>query len=152
VAFDFVTFTPQNLAQAALTGVEGKLQWQRGRWRFDQSASWLQAEDRSVGAATRRELPRRPPWQARSGLIWQTSSVDWSASVLFSGRRYDDLANTVVLGSHALLDLMATWQASSAMDVQVKVANVFDRRYATVNWYPALGREVFVNVRYRASR
>ena len=152
VAFDFVTFTPQNLAEAQLAGVEGKLQWRRGAFRFDQSASWLQAEDRSPGASSQRELPRRPEWQARSALTWVTPSVDWSASVLFTGRRYDDLANTVELGSHALLDLMATWRASTSMDIQLKVANAFDREYTTANWYTALGREVFVNVRYRASR
>ena len=87
-----------------------------------------------------------------SALTWVTPSVDWSASVLFTGRRYDDLANTVELGSHALLDLMATWRASTSMDIQLKVANAFDREYTTANWYTALGREVFVNVRYRASR
>jgi vitamin B12 transporter len=152
VVFDFVTFTPQNLAEAALSGVEGRLQWRAGSWQFDHSASWLQAEDRSPSATVRRELPRRPEWQARSGLTWQGAVVDVSASVLFTGRRYDDLANQVELGSHALLDLMATWRATASMDVQVKVANAFDRQYATVNWYPALGREVFVNVRYRASR
>jgi vitamin B12 transporter len=152
VAFDFVTFTPQNLAAAALTGVEGRVRWRRGAWQFDQSASWLEARDRSAGTSIQRELPRRPSWQARSALSWQTGSVDWSASVLFTGRRYDDLANTVALGSYALLDLAASWRASAAWDVQFKVANAFDRQYASVNWYSSLGREVLVNVRYRASR
>ncbi|MGA0020214.1 MAG: TonB-dependent receptor domain-containing protein, partial [Steroidobacteraceae bacterium] len=102
--------------------------------------------------AVRRQLPRRPELQARSGLTWQGAVVDVSASVLFTGRRYDDLANTVELGSHALVDLAATWRASNSMDVQLKVANAFDRQYATANWYSALGREVFFNIRYRASR
>ena len=152
VAFDFVTFTPQNLAEATLTGLEGRLQWRQGDWRWDQSIGWLRAEDRSGDSSARRELPRRPQWQARSGLTWETSAVDWSASVLFTGRRYDDLANTVELGSHALVDLAVTWRASNSMDVQLKVANAFDRQYATANWYSALGREVFFNIRYRASR
>ena len=152
IAFDVATFLPQNVSQALLTGVEGALEWQGGPWRFSQTVGWLSAEDRSPGFDRGRALPRRPAWSGRSAIAWSGSSFDAGASVQFASRRYDDLANTRELGGYATVDLTGAWRLSSATEVQVRLANAFDRRYETATLYPALGREFFVTLRYRAPR
>jgi len=152
IAFDVATFLPQNVSQALLTGVEGALEWQGGPWRFSQTVGWLSAEDRSSGFDRGRALPRRPAWSGRSAIAWSGSSFDAGASVQFASRRYDDLANTRELGGYATVDLTGAWRLSSATEVQVRLANAFDRRYETATLYPALGREFFVTLRYRAPR
>lgn len=151
IAFDLATYLPQNVAEAQLMGVEGALEWQGGPWRVSQTLSWLSAEDR--GAANRgRELPRRPAWSGRSSIEWRGASLDLGASVQFAGRRYDDLANRRELGGYATVDLTGAWRLSGATEVQVRLANAFDRRYETATLFPALGREFFVTLRYRAPR
>ncbi|MEY3338009.1 MAG: hypothetical protein RL245_1001 [Pseudomonadota bacterium] len=152
IAFDVATFLPQNVSQALLTGVEGALEWQGGPWRFSQTIGWLSAEDRSPGFDRGRALPRRPAWSGRSSIAWSGASLDLGASVQFASRRYDDLANTRELGGYATVDLTGAWRLSSVTEVQVRLANAFDRRYETATLYPALGREFFVTLRYRAPR
>ena len=152
IAFDLVSFLPQNIARAQLLGVEGGAVWQRGAWRIEQTLSWLQAEDRGDGATRGRALPRRPEWSGRTTVGWREGRAGFAAGVQFAGRRYDDLANTRRLGGYALLDLTAEWQVSTQVLVQGRVANALDRRYETATLYPALGREVFLTVRYGASR
>jgi vitamin B12 transporter len=72
--------------------------------------------------------------------------------VQFASRRYDDLANSRELGGYATVDLTGAWRVSNATEVQLRLANAFDRRYETATLYPALGREFFVTLRYRAPR
>ena len=152
VAFDVATFLPQNIARAQLTGVEGGATWQRGAWRLEQTLSWLEAEDQGAGATRGRALPRRPEWSGRSTLGWRGGRADLAASVQFAGRRYDDLGNTRELGGYAVVDLTAEWQLNPSVTLQGRLANAFDRRYETATLYPALGREVFLTVRYGARR
>jgi vitamin B12 transporter len=152
IAFDVATFLPQNVAEARLFGLEGSAQWQRGAWRWSQSLAWLSAEDRSPGVVVSRELPRRPQWSGRSSIEWSEGRWQLGAAVQFTGRRYDDLANTRELGGFAVVDLTAGWQVSAAFELQWRLANAFDRRYETATLYPALGREFFVTLRHRAPR
>jgi vitamin B12 transporter len=152
IAFDVATFLPQNVSKASLGGVEGAIEWQRGPWRISQTFGWLSAEDRSQGFTRGRELPRRPAWSGRSSLEWSGAAFDLGASVQFASRRYDDLAKLRELGGYATVDLTGAWRVSSVTEVQVRFANAFDRRYETATLYPALGREFFVTLRYRAPR
>lgn len=152
IAFDVATFLPQNIARAELRGVEGGASWSRGAWRLEQTLSWLQAEDRGDGATRGRALPRRPEWSGRTTLGLRAGRADLTTSVQFVGRRYDDLANTRELGGYATLDLTAEWQLNRSVTLQGRLANAFDRRYETATLYPALGREVFLTVRYGARR
>jgi vitamin B12 transporter len=152
IAFDVATYLPQNVSKASLGGIEGAIEWQGGPWRISQTLGWLSAEDRSQGFNRGRELPRRPAWSGRSSIEWSGPRVDLGASVQFASRRYDDLANSRELGGYATVDLTGAWRVSNATEVQLRLANAFDRRYETATLYPALGREFFVTLRYRAPR
>jgi vitamin B12 transporter len=152
IAFDVETYLPKNVSKASLGGIEGAIEWQGGPWRMSQTLGWLSAEDRSQGFNRGRELPRRPAWSGRSSIEWSGPRVDLGASVQFASRRYDDLANSRELGGYATVDLTGAWRVSSDTEVQLRLANAFDRRYETATLYPALGREFFVTLRYRAPR
>ena len=150
IAFDSATFLPQNISRARLAGVEGSLRLQYAGWRVEQTLTWLDAEDRSAGATRGRELPRRPALSGRSKLGWSDERWDLGVSAQFAGRRYDDLANRQALGSYAVVDLTGGWRLSASTELQLRLANLFDRQYETAYLYPSLGREAFVTVRYRA--
>jgi vitamin B12 transporter len=150
IAFDSATFLPQNVARARLAGVEGSLRVQRAGWRLEQSLTWLEAEDRSAGSTRGRELPRRPSLSGRTTLGWARERLDLGVSAQFAGRRYDDLANRQALGSHVVVDFTGGWRVSASTEIQLRLANLFDREYETAYLYPNLGREAIVTVRYRA--
>ncbi len=150
IAFDSATFLPQNVARARLAGVEGSLRLQRAGWRFEQSLTWLDAQDRSPGAPSGRELPRRPALSGRSTLGWSAQAWEVGVSAQFAGRRYDDLANRQELGSYVVVDFTGAYRLSRSMELQLRLANAFDRRYETAYLYPSLGREALVTFRYRA--
>ena len=150
IAFDSATFLPQNIARAQLRGIDGSVVWRGAGWRFEQSFTLLDAEDRSRGVPAGRELPRRPRASGRSTFGWTQGAWDLATSAQFAGRRYDDLANSRRLGSYAVVDLTAGWRMSSAVELQLRLANALDRQYQTAYLYPALGRELFLTVRYRA--
>jgi vitamin B12 transporter len=150
IAFDSATFLPQNIARARLAGVEGSLRLQRAGWRLEQSLTWLDTEDRSAGATRGRELPRRPGVSGRTTVGWADDRLDLAVSTQFAGRRYDDLANRQALGGYAVVDLTGGWRLSASTELQLRIANLFDRQYETAYLYPSLGREALVTVRYRA--
>lgn len=151
VAFDVATFRPNNIAKALQGGLEGQISWQQGSWQIEQTATWLNAEDRSPGGQGR-SLPRRPEWTGRTSVYWQSEALRLGTSVNSAGRRYDDLANTRKLGGYSTVDVTADWQATASMALQLRLANAFDRDYELATWYPALGREIFLSVRYSAPR
>ena len=150
IAFDSRTFLPANLTRAELRGIDGSLAWRGGPWTLEQSLTLLDARDRGTRATRGNELARRPRIAGRSTVGWSGGAVELAASVQFAGRRYDDLANSRRLGSYAVVDLTGSWRASPAFELQLRVANLADRRYETAWLYPALGRELMFSVRYRA--
>ncbi|MSR00479.1 MAG: TonB-dependent receptor [Gammaproteobacteria bacterium] len=152
VAFDLDTYLPQNIQSAHIVGLEGSLQWHSGPWHLHQSLSILQAEDRSKGASSGRELPRRPKFSASSSLGWLSGDWDLGASFQYVSRRYDDLANARRLGGYGLLDLTVDRRMHSVINLQLRLSNALDHQYQNATLYPALGREVFLTVRYRAPR
>lgn len=150
IAFDSATSRPQNIQRARLAGVEGWYGLQRGPWRLEQTLTWLDAEDRSVGPSRGRELPRRPGLSGRTMLGWRGGDWTLGTIVQFAGGRFDDVANRQPLGGYTVVDLTAAWQATRSTALQLRLANVLDRQYETAWLFPSLGREVFLTVRYRA--
>lgn len=150
IAFDSATFLPQNIQRARLAGVEGALQLRREAWRLEQTLTWLDTEDRSPGVQRGRELPRRPSLSGRTTLGWSGAALDLAATLQYAGRRYDDLANRQPLGGYAVLDLTGAWQVTPGTALQLRLANLLDREYETSWLFPALGREVFLTIRYTA--
>ena len=68
------------------------------------------------------------------------------------GSRYDDVANSRRLGGYGTLDLRAEYAFTSALSLQARVANVFDRDYETVAFYNQPGREWYPDAALRAGR
>ena len=60
---------------------------------------------------------------------------------------FDDAANTVRLGGHALLDLRASWTVSEHWELYGRIENAWDERYQTAAGYATQGRAAYVGVR-----
>ena len=66
----------------------------------------------------------------------------------FSGKRFDDTANTSELGGYALLNLVANYTFSRDWSAYARWNNVLDKDYRLTNGYATPGSNVFVGVRY----
>ena len=67
----------------------------------------------------------------------------------WSGKAFDDEANSFVLDDYALVDLRASFKASERFEIYARVENLFDRYYETARNYNTLGRSIYAGIRGR---
>jgi vitamin B12 transporter len=141
----------RNVSRAFAKGVEAVAAARIGtRLILEGNYSWTEAEDRSPGANFGRWLPRRPRHAANASIGYALPfGLTAGAAVRWSGGSFDNAANTVRLGSYALVDLRAELALSPAIRLFGRVENVLDERYETAFRYNSLGRGVSAGLRGR---
>ena len=136
---EFFRFSPVNVANARLTGIEASLGWQDHGWQVNLDADWLRAEDTDSGDP----LPNRPNRSARLSIDYAPGT--WSAGATLLAAAYpDDLPQR----GWSVLDLRSGYRLDKDFELKLKVNNVFDRDYQTVNGYPMPGREAWIAIEY----
>lgn len=156
-------YTPYNLAQARIRGVELSGEWRHDAWVVSGQVTALDPRDHSapavaVAGTAGNLLPRRAQSSAfldvRRTLFGR---VDISARGRWQGRRFDDLANTVPLGGYFLLGLLADVHLGHGWSVQGRISNALGRTYYTAaaadfaptpEYYNQPGRELDLTLRY----
>jgi vitamin B12 transporter len=157
-------YTPVNLDEARIRGVELEGAWRQGDWMLSGQATGLDPVDRSPATPGNPStygnlLPRR----AQSSAFVEVRRTLWSRASLaargrWQGRRFDDLANTVPLGGYFLLDFLADASFGDGWSVEGRIANALGRTYYTaanenppnpITYYNQPGRELSLTVRYR---
>lgn len=96
-----------------------------------------------------RLLPRRAKSQSTLGADYGVGMWRFGGSLLSTGARYDDAANTRELASYATLDLYADYALNKDWSVQAKVNNVANRQYETAYGYNQAGRTVYLTLRWQ---
>ena len=152
IAYDASLGLPNNLDEARLRGAELRADATLWDWTLAGSASWLDAENRAVGANRGNDLPRRARETARLDLDRAFGAFRLGLTGVAEGKRWDDVANTRRLGGFATLDLRGEYRIADAWTLQAGVANVFDRRYETASYYNQPGRTWTVALRFDPAR
>ena len=150
IAFDMTTFSPQNINEARIRGLEVEIGYQAGNWSSRTSITALEAEDRATGT----ELPRRSPFSARADVDRTLGAWSLGGSLLGQARSFNDAANAARLSGFVTLDLRAAYAIDPQWTVEASVRNLFDRDYATTRDFSGAdfnqpGRGAFVTVRYQ---
>lgn len=85
-----------------------------------------------------------------ASLSADTTVAGWTlgGEVQASGQRYDDAANTKVLGGYTLLNLTASKQLSRDFSLVARLNNLADKKYELARTYATEGRSVYVGVRW----
>jgi vitamin B12 transporter len=141
-------FTAENIDKSVIKGVEAQIQRRLDAWTVGVTATWLDPRNRSGDANEGNLLPRRAQAIGRWELARTWARITATARLNIEGKRYDDAANTIRLGGYSTVDLLATWQITSALALQAKLANITDRRYETAYYYPQDGRNYLLTVRF----
>jgi vitamin B12 transporter len=119
---------------------------------FDLSGnySWIDARDRSPGTTFDKQLRRQPRNTANATLGYMFDcGLSLATAVRWSGRAYENAANTQVLDDYTLVDLRASVKIAPQFEVYGRIENLFDRYYETARNYNSLGRSIYVGFRGR---
>lgn len=98
--------------------------------------------------ATGLYLTRRARQFGTLGASRRIAGWQWGADVQWSARRFDDAANTKVLGGYALWNLSASKMLARDWKLLARLDNAFDKHYETAATYATEGRRFFVSLQW----
>ncbi len=146
------TYTPENIAAARIRGVELQGEWRNADWRIAGQVTGMDPRNLGTGPEHDRLLPRRSKSAAslelRRNLGAGRSHGSLAVTGNWSGRRFEDLANTLPMGGYLTLDLLGEWTVGRCT-LGAIAANVTGRRYETAAYLAQPGRHFDVTLRYR---
>ncbi len=133
-----------NVNEALLTGVTLGASTRMGPFTLRGSLDFQNPRDET----TDKLLARRARRHGLVALDYRAGPLLAGVETQFSGKRFDDTANTAELGGYALLNLHANYTFNRDWSAYARWNNVLDRDYRLANGYATPGSNVFVGVRY----
>jgi vitamin B12 transporter len=100
--------------------------------------------DRDTG----RQLARRAKRYATVGADTQLAGWNVGAEVQATGMRYDNAANTNVLGGYALVNLYTSTKIARDFTLTARIDNLADKHYETARTYDNAGRTLWVGLKW----
>jgi len=150
ITYDAATFRIVQVEQARIRGAELTGSTTLAGVDLNAQVSWTDPRNRTPGSdLSGRLLARRAQATARVDLDRRFDAWSVGATVLGTGKRFDDALNRERLPGYGTLDLRLSYAVSRDWTVLARATNVFDRRYETVAWYNQPGREYQLSVRYQ---
>lgn len=148
IVFSTASSRAENIARARSEGLElaAATVW-RGV-RLDANASL----SRPVDADTGERLLRRAPYTLNAGAYRDFGAWTLGAEVGRVGARYDSDINTFArtrLAPYTLARATAAWRLTSAVKLKLRIENLTDANYETVDGYNTQRRAAFAGVEIR---
>lgn len=141
-------YFPRNISQARIRGLEGQLGATLAGWQVQGYLTLQQPENGGAGPDHGKWLARRPERTMRVDLDRRFGAFALGATFNVAGMRYDDPANRHRLGGYATTDLRASYAFAPGWQVGARLANLFDRAYATAYYINQPGRCWYLTLRY----
>ncbi|WP_193073892.1 TonB-dependent receptor domain-containing protein [Pseudomonas sp. FME51] len=118
--------TMDNIDRARVNGFEATLKQQLFGWHGDLGVSIIDPRNRETGNV----LPNRAKRTLNMNLDRRFGDIGIGASFTAVSSSYGNGTNTSELAGYGVLDLRASWQASSEVAFDVKLANILDKDYS----------------------
>lgn len=118
--------TMDNIDRARVNGFEATLKQELFGWHGDLGISIIDPRNRETGNI----LPNRAKRTLNMNLDRRFGDIGVGASFTAVSSSYGNGANTSELAGYGVLDLRASWQASSEVAFDVKLANILDKDYS----------------------
>ncbi|WP_404979252.1 TonB-dependent receptor domain-containing protein [Comamonas sp. BIGb0152] len=93
-------------------------------------------------------LARRAKRYATLGAETRAAGWTWAADLQTSAKRFDNAANTNLLGGYTLFNLSAQTELAKDVNLIARINNLADKRYQTARTYASEGRSVYVGVKW----
>jgi vitamin B12 transporter len=140
---------PINIPRTRIDGVTASYEAKIANISLNASIDHVNPRNDTDGSANfNKLLPRRVKNSAKLGLDFDLSAWRVGGSLVASGERFDDAANTTRLAGFATLDLRADWRIAKEWSVALRINNVTNKTYETVFGYNQPGREGYLTLRY----
>lgn len=141
IAFDFVTFLPQNIADASSRGVESQLRWRSrdGALQAGVSYTWNETEDGRLGTP----LARRPKGRATADVSWRKEAWRLGAHAVAVRDRID--SDGTVLEDYDRFDVSAAY-SFGRVEPSLRLLNVTDDDTSEIGGYGTQGRTAILAV------
>ncbi|MDB5823048.1 MAG: tonB-dependent Receptor Plug domain protein [Herminiimonas sp.] len=133
-----------NVDEALLTGLTLAGSQRFGNWTTRAALDFQNPRDDTTGKL----LARRSQQHATLAADYAVGSLKAGAEWVLSGRRFENAANTTVLGGYGMLNLVASYAVARDWTVVGRWNNVTDKNYELARDYATPGSNVFVGVRY----
>jgi vitamin B12 transporter len=146
IEYNPVTFGAANIDRARIRGLETQLAARRQQWRAQLQLTLLDPRDSGVNYGEL--LPQRAQYTARLDLDRDIGGLSVGATLLESGPRFQDPANTQRLGGYGTLDVRASWHFQSRWELQALLKNALNKDYETALYYNRPGRSAYLTLRY----
>ena len=98
--------------------------------------------------ATGKSLARRAKQHATLSADTRVASWQLGAEAQFSGKRFDDAANTRVLSGYSLVNLSASTPISRDWTLLARIDNLADKKYEVARTYGTAGRSFYAGVKW----
>ena len=140
---------PTNIPRTRIEGLSASVDAALGAFTLAASLDSIEPLNVSEGTANfGKVLPRRVQESLRFAVDWRAGAFSVGGTASAFGERFDNAANTTLLGGYGTLDLRADWRFAREWALGVKLNNAGDKRYETVFGYNQPGREVYLTLRY----
>lgn len=148
IAFDSVTFAIGNIDDARIRGLELEASTQLANWDIQANATLLDAVNDGNTANSGNLLPRRAKETLRLDFDRSFGEFKFGGSYIATGKRFDNLANSLNMGGYGTLDLRTEYRLNDQWNVQARIGNVFDKDYETAKFYNQAERNFFLTLNY----
>ena len=146
IAFDIVTFQPQNIRRARIRGWELGIdtKWAGVDWRTRMTAQ------QPVDADTNKQLRSRAKLLGSVGASTTLGAWKFGGDVTASGARFDSAneAPTSRMAGYALIGAFAHYRIDRQWTLELNGNNLGDRKYTLARGYNTLGRQLLLNIRF----
>ncbi|MEI6737336.1 MAG: TonB-dependent receptor [Pseudomonadota bacterium] len=146
IAFDFVTFTPQNIQRARICGIEAGMETTLFGidWRLQFTSQGPK------NTLTDKQLRSRARAFGTLGASQTVGAWRWRIDVLANGLRFDsaDESSGSRMGGYTLLNASLRYVIDHQWRIEVIGHNLGNRTYALAQGYNQLGRQVLLNIKF----
>ncbi|MFP5393631.1 MAG: TonB-dependent receptor, partial [Gammaproteobacteria bacterium] len=133
-----------NVDRATLRGVSLDGATRFGGLELRTTLDWQDPRDDTTG----KQLTRRARRHGVVAADYTRGPYSVGASVLFSGRRFDDAANRNALAGYGLVNLHASYAFAPDWSILARWNNATDKRYELARNYNTAGSTLYAGLRY----
>lgn len=144
IEYNFATSKFENVSNAEINGVEAIVTSTFAGWDVKTSLSLLDPKN----ADTDKYLRRRSTQIINLSLDRQLGKFHIGADVIGKNRRFHNASNTNRLSGYGLVNLRASYSFSKKWKFNVKIDNLFDKEYETIDSYNMPELSAFVSIQY----
>lgn len=147
VSFDC---TAMNTERATIRGITLTGEQVYGDTTLRASADFLDPRnDRPRAGETGSRLVQRARQVYRFSAEQRYGALTVGGEYQFTGKRYSDVANQVLLGGYGLFNMTAAYAFSKNVEVQARWNNIFNKEYSNSYGYRNPGSNFFINLSLR---